>query len=499
MLNRELEVTLNLAFKEARTKRHEFMTVEHLLLALLDNEAAAGVLRACGANLEKLRADLLEFIKPREPKPEWLKVRAPGMAFFLVALPVAAFAAFGADRILRREVASRTVLYLFGGFAAFADNEFRKLGSKAAIDAPARALGGLAGPNRFDPGAHVLVRGGTVDRSARWQSIGAPLVIGGVVHIDGKEAERVAVELAPGLELRFAEAGALDVGYYGPGALLAKGTAEAPIVFTTHEKRQPGGWGSVGVHAHGEATIAGAVFEFGGKGEDSGVLRVVGGTLALTGTTFRSNRMGVSADEAARLPTFADNKFAATPVVALLPAGLVAALGEDNAYDRDSRIRTIGGPVKGEVVWHAQGVPIEYTGEINVDGGSLTLEAGVALLAAAQAKFTVGLHEPAKLLIKGTAAAPVTIGPAAPGKQRWPGLTLASHARGNVIENLLMTEVEAATAIDVAAEVDATLTGVTCSRCSGAVVGWACGAAVTSSQVLAADGTPSVDVRPQGC
>ncbi len=45
MLNRELEVTLNLAFKEARSKRHEFMTVEHLLLALLDNEAAATVLR----------------------------------------------------------------------------------------------------------------------------------------------------------------------------------------------------------------------------------------------------------------------------------------------------------------------------------------------------------------------------------------------------------------------------------------------------------------------
>ena len=58
MLNRELEVTLNLAFKEARAKRHEFMTVEHLLLALLDNEAAASVLRACGASLDKLRSDL---------------------------------------------------------------------------------------------------------------------------------------------------------------------------------------------------------------------------------------------------------------------------------------------------------------------------------------------------------------------------------------------------------------------------------------------------------
>lgn len=67
MLNRELEVTLNLAFKEARAKRHEFMTVEHLLLALLDNEAAASVLRACGAHLDKLRHELQEFIDSTTP------------------------------------------------------------------------------------------------------------------------------------------------------------------------------------------------------------------------------------------------------------------------------------------------------------------------------------------------------------------------------------------------------------------------------------------------
>jgi len=67
MLNRELEVTLNLAFKEARSKRHEFMTVEHLLLALLDNEAAAIVLRACGASLDRLRHDLQGFIDSTTP------------------------------------------------------------------------------------------------------------------------------------------------------------------------------------------------------------------------------------------------------------------------------------------------------------------------------------------------------------------------------------------------------------------------------------------------
>ncbi|TQV73543.1 ATP-dependent Clp protease ATP-binding subunit ClpA [Exilibacterium tricleocarpae] len=67
MLSKDLEVTLNLAFKGARSKRHEFMTVEHLLLALIDNESAANVLRACGADLNGLRKDLIEFVDSTTP------------------------------------------------------------------------------------------------------------------------------------------------------------------------------------------------------------------------------------------------------------------------------------------------------------------------------------------------------------------------------------------------------------------------------------------------
>lgn len=67
MLSKELELTLNTAFTVARSKRHEFMTVEHLLLALLDNASAADVLRACGANLDKLRSDLQDFINSTTP------------------------------------------------------------------------------------------------------------------------------------------------------------------------------------------------------------------------------------------------------------------------------------------------------------------------------------------------------------------------------------------------------------------------------------------------
>lgn len=68
MLNKELEFTLNLAFKEAKEKRHEFMTVEHLLLSLLDNPAAGNVLQACDANIDALRRDLIEFIDETTPK-----------------------------------------------------------------------------------------------------------------------------------------------------------------------------------------------------------------------------------------------------------------------------------------------------------------------------------------------------------------------------------------------------------------------------------------------
>ena len=68
MIAQELEVSLHMAFVEARQQRHEFITVEHLLLALLDNPSAAEVLRACAAQIEDLRASLTHFIKDNTPQ-----------------------------------------------------------------------------------------------------------------------------------------------------------------------------------------------------------------------------------------------------------------------------------------------------------------------------------------------------------------------------------------------------------------------------------------------
>lgn len=67
MLNKDLEVSLNMAFRQAKESRHEFMTVEHLLLALLDNPSSIDVLKACAVDLATLRKELLAFIADTTP------------------------------------------------------------------------------------------------------------------------------------------------------------------------------------------------------------------------------------------------------------------------------------------------------------------------------------------------------------------------------------------------------------------------------------------------
>ena len=70
MIAQELEVSLHMAFMDARQKRHEFISVEHLLLAMLDNPSALDVLRACGANIDTMREQIVAFIEEHTPKVE---------------------------------------------------------------------------------------------------------------------------------------------------------------------------------------------------------------------------------------------------------------------------------------------------------------------------------------------------------------------------------------------------------------------------------------------
>ncbi|MEB3754221.1 ATP-dependent Clp protease ATP-binding subunit ClpA [Acinetobacter sp. MD2(2019)] len=91
MLSRQLEVSLRLAVSMARQKRHEFLTVEHLLLALLDNDSAVNALKACGADVVILRKELEEYVEQHTPKLGENNEQAPH--------PTESF-----DRILQRAI-----------------------------------------------------------------------------------------------------------------------------------------------------------------------------------------------------------------------------------------------------------------------------------------------------------------------------------------------------------------------------------------------------------
>ncbi len=109
MLSRELELTLNLAFRDARGKRHEFITVEHLLLALLDNESAVSALHACGAEMPTLRRELQTYVDdatPLLPVPDGGRETQPTLGFQRVLQR----AVFHVQSSGRREVNGANVL-----------------------------------------------------------------------------------------------------------------------------------------------------------------------------------------------------------------------------------------------------------------------------------------------------------------------------------------------------------------------------------------------------
>lgn len=113
MLDKELEFSLNMVFKEAREKRHEFVTVEHLLMALAQNPSAATVLRACGGDLDRIRDELEAYIDENTPRipPNDSRETQPTLGFQRVLQR----AVFHVQSSGRKEVSGANVLVaLFG-------------------------------------------------------------------------------------------------------------------------------------------------------------------------------------------------------------------------------------------------------------------------------------------------------------------------------------------------------------------------------------------------
>ena len=190
MLNKDLELTLNSAFRDARTKRHEFMTVEHLLLALLDNESASRVLVACGVETDKLRKELEEFVDtttPLIPENDTDRETQPTLGFQRVLQR----AVFHVQSSGKKEVTGANVLvaifseqesqavyflkqqdvaridvvnYIAHGISKMGGNELEEMGGNELLEDHSEAEGGSKDPlKNYATNLNDLARAGKID------------------------------------------------------------------------------------------------------------------------------------------------------------------------------------------------------------------------------------------------------------------------------------------------------------------------------------------------
>jgi hypothetical protein len=374
-------------------------------------------------------------------------------------------------------------------FAEMGGNTFSKAG-KIAASFMAATLGGL-GANKLEADAVIMVRGGHVEDSAKWQSPGAPYLVVGDVDVDGKNG-RATLEIGAGTELRFKNTG-LSVGYNADAILVVSGTADKPVVFTSGDLNEPGAWKGVWVYGRGDLRVTGATFQYGGAQDDAGAVMVDGAPVAIAGSTFKDNLRSVNLKKDTKLKGFEQNRLGASkePALRLFP-DQVGGLGAGNVFDKDAHIEVSGGEIKSSVTWQPMTVPYEVTGEISVGGkGTLTLAEGVDVVFADNQQLSVGYTDQASLKVLGTAAKPVQL-----RGSSWKGVYLYGGARGCELANVQLAGVTGDAGIIVEGDAEAKVTDVACAKCQNATLTSKCGAKLTATGIKAGEGTPKDEIKP---
>ena len=373
-------------------------------------------------------------------------------------------------------------------FAALSGNTFDHAGD-VAIRVTAEAVGSI-GTNFFGPGEYVKIEGGNVSKDARWQNPGAPYLVAGMIWIGGSN-RRATLEIAAGTEFRMHDADFI-VGNHNDAGFIVSGTPDRPVVFTGDEKR-PGRWHGISVGNHGEARIANATISCSGTTVGTAALRLDGGTLTVTGTTFDTNLRSV--DVRGGTLDFDHNRIAASGEPAMkISADLVGGLGSNNTYDSGARIEVLGGILKESATWRPQSVPYQIMDSIFLENNAaLTLQPGVDLAFVRFARLEVGSQGQASLKAVGTPDRPIVLR-AQLGNEMWSGVVLAGRTTSAELANVVISDTRGDAAIAIGDGVPAKLTAVRCVRCPHELYSTGCRSAVTASDVVT-DGTPT-NVKP---
>jgi len=386
------------------------------------------------------------------------------------------------------------------GAAAITGLTFAEVGPVAMRVTPA-AAGGVEGDSTFPAGALVQVQPGAIGKSVRLAALGTPWLIAGQVQVNGTPGQRATLTIDAGAELRFGAEGSLDVGYYAEAGLVAEGTAEKPIVFTAHERQEPGAWGGVRIFGKAEARLQHVRFTHGGKQEAEGALLIDGpARVTLHEASFVGNLVGVVVQgPEAKLEAFDALAFESTAVALRAPARYLAKLGADNRYTGEPRIVVEADKLDADATWKPQtGAKVELEGLLQVSGTRLVVEPGFTLHVADDVEVQVGYYENAGLELRGTAEAPITIRGLRDEPGTWGGIVLFPKAKGNVIEHVVLRNAGGQAGVRFDGESDGKVKHLRCDACSVPGLTWTCTSKVEHEAIVAGEGTPK-DYEDPSC
>lgn len=368
-----------------------------------------------------------------------------------------------------------------------------------AIEVTPAAAGGIAAGNTFAAGSMVHVTRGKLTADATWANIGASWLVTGAVQVNGEEGKRATLTIGAGAEVLFDGDGAIDVGYYQQGRLLAEGKAGSPVVFAAHERQEAGGWHGLKIYGKGEATFAHARFVHGGRDNNKGALSIqADARVSLRDVEFDSNTVGVTiTGKKATLEAFERVKFSGTPVALRGAARYLGALASDNTYVGEPAIEVEADKVESDMTWkHQAGAKVMVEGTVQITGARVTVEPGTTLQIKDGKEIQVGYYDTAALDLSGTAEAPISLVGQRDEPGTWGGLVFYGKAKGNVLQNVVVRNAGGQAGVRFDGESDAKITGLRCDNCTTPALKWTCKGKIEHAEVTAGEGTPAALEAP---
>jgi hypothetical protein len=262
----------------------------------------------------------------------------------------------------------------------------------------------------------------------------------------------------------------MSIGYYAEGTLAAKGSSSKPVVFGSSDRQEPGSWRGIAVYRNGEVELEHATLQHGGKREAEGVLLGDNKSrLSVKQCAFKGNKAGIVLRGAEVEAIAIDgNAFENTPLAMRLPAHQVGALGPGNGYEGEARVIIEGGKTGKDAKWVPQkGAKVELAGNLGVDGGTLEIAAGYALVVADGVGIDVGYYENAALKLLGTASEPIRIVGARDDAGTWKSVVFHRHAHGNEIQHVQLVNAGGEGGVVFKREADGIVDTLSCEKCSG--------------------------------